>query len=92
MLSEPAPGYNLELARGSLAQPAERVVHTDEVTGSSPVPPTVDIDINALFTSVSGAFAVLSWLSRPGTACAEMNRCSGGGHRGGGVGLVDYLG
>src|SRR5579859_1463659 len=25
---------------GWLAQPAERVVHTDEVTGSSPVPPT----------------------------------------------------
>jgi hypothetical protein len=27
--------------RGWLAQPAERVVHTDEVTGSSPVPPTI---------------------------------------------------
>lgn len=28
------------LSPGWLAQPAERVVHTDEVTGSSPVPPT----------------------------------------------------
>ena len=30
----------MDSACGWLAQPAERVVHTDEVTGSSPVPPT----------------------------------------------------
>ena len=40
MLSELAPEAWREQAQGSLAQPAERVVHTDEVTGSSPVRPT----------------------------------------------------
>ncbi len=64
-------------SRGWLAQPAERVVHTDEVTGSSPVPPTkpatleISVHIAALSSHLKreGArfFSVQRWRAEPNT-------------------------